>query len=707
MLAPQLLRTRVARRILVLFLACAVLPVASFAVLAYRATASRLQSDARHGLREGSKTAAMIIMERLHALVSELSGSTKQASFEAIILERADGRLERQRGAFPVLPPLSEGQVAQLAAGEPVVLAGLAHGEPWVFAIRPGDAAHGGYPRRWGMASPKALIGTDPGMSPAPEGTELCLLDAQGNPLDCPSADAARTIRESTEAIDLTWSRDGAPYLLARRALFLGGEFASPSWTVGLSMPQSAVLVPLASFRRTFALGVLLAAVLVFVLSHVQLRKRVSPLAELEAGVRRLSTGDFSTPVVVKTDDEFESLAGSFNAMSTDLRDQFVTLTALQAIDVVALETRSAMAIANAALRWAPTLLEGARAVVAFPSSSDPDSWTVFSAAPNDTRRRVGRVSPSSGELLHLEAALEVVQVEAGSPSHSYFGAEHLSTSVARLIFPLRQNGRIQGALVVAGRDASPFPAPLVARGRQLANQLAVGLSNAWLLDELDALSHGSLLALARTIDANSPWTAGHSERVTSGALEIGRRIGMDHVALDKLRRGGLLHDIGKIGVPTTILDKPGPLTTEERGIVESHPVIGAEIITPIAAFRELIPLVRHHHEKLDGTGYPDGISAEAISLPVRVLTVADIFDALVSDRPYRSGMTPQQALDILRQGAGQQFDERAVQALEQAVGEGWSALAASSKLPLPRGEIALPASGPIVPRIVQEEVFT
>lgn len=706
MIAPQLLRTRVARRILVLFLACAVLPVASFAVLAYRATASRLQSDARHGLREGSKTAAMIIMERLHALVSEL-GSSRQSSFEAVILERADGGLERQRGVFPELPSLSAAQIGQLAAGEPVVLAGVVRGEPRVFVARPGEASREGYPRSWGMAAPTALVGTDPGMSPAPEGTELCLLDAEGSPLDCRSPEAAQTIRESTEAIDLTWSREGAVYLLARRALFLGGEFASPSWKIGLSLPQTSVLVPLASFRRTFLLGVLLAAVLVFVLSHVQLRKRVSPLAELEAGVRRLSAGDFSTPVVVKTDDEFESLAGSFNAMSTDLRDQFVTLTALQAIDVVALETRSAMAIANAALRWAPTLLEGARAVVAFPSSSDPDTWTVFSADPNDTRRRVGRVSPSSGELLHLEAAQEVVHVEAGSPGHSYFGAEHLSSGAARLIFPLRQNGRIQGALVVAGRDASPFPAPAIARGRQLANQLAVGLSNAWLLDELDALSHGSLLALARTIDANSPWTAGHSERVTAGALEIGRRLGLDHLALDQLRRGGLLHDIGKIGVPASILDKAGPLTMEERTIVESHPAIGAEIIKPIAAFRELMPLVRHHHEKLDGTGYPDGISAEAISLPVRVLTVADIFDALVSDRPYRAGMTPQQALDILRQGAGQQFDERAVLALEQAVGEGWSSWSTSPKRPLPLSENALPGSGRIVPAIEPEEVFT
>lgn len=704
MIAPQLLRTRVARRILALFLACAVLPVAAFAVLAYRATAARLHSDARHSLHEGSKTAATIVMERLFGLVSQLGGSGRN-SFEAVSLERADGTRSAERGVFPTLPNLTASQLSHLAAGNPVILTDTLMGSSRIFVVRPIDGSVAGYPRRWGMASPAVLVGSDPVFSPAPEGTELCLLDSHGAALACRSAEAALALREAGRN-DLTWSRGDSTYLLSHREVFLGGEFASPSWKIALSMPQAAVLVPLASFRRTFLLGVLLAGVLVFVLSHVQLRKRVSPLAELEAGVRRLSTGDFSTPVVVKTDDEFESLAGSFNGMASDLRDQFMTLTALQGIDAVALETRSAMAIANAALGCAPSLLGGSRAVVAFPSSSDPSTWTVFSAAPNNTARRVGRVSPSSGELLHLEAALDVVHLAAGSPGHSYFGAEHLSPGTARVVFPLRQNGRIQGALIVAGLDASPFPAPVVGRGRQLANQLALGLSNASLLDELDALSHGSLLALARTIDAASPWTAGHSERVTAGALEIGRRLGLDPLSLDKLRRGGLLHDIGKIGVPTAILDKAGPLTTEERKIVESHTVIGAEIITPIAAFRELMPMVRHHHEKLDGTGYPDGISAEAISLPVRVLTVADIFDALVSDRPYRAGLTPGQALTILRQGAGQQFDERAVHALEQAVGEGWSASGTSPSLPVPQGESALPAPAPIEPGIASEEVF-
>jgi putative nucleotidyltransferase with HDIG domain len=162
---------------------------------------------------------------------------------------------------------------------------------------------------------------------------------------------------------------------------------------------------------------------------------------------------------------------------------------------------------------------------------------------------------------------------------------------------------------------------------------------------------------------------------VTQTALEIGRRLGFDDAAQDRLRRGGLLHDIGKIGVPAAILNKPGPLTAPERALIEAHPVVGAKIISPIAAFQELVPLVLHHHELLDGSGYPDGLAGAEIPEIVRVLTVADIYDALVSDRPYRAGFSSAEAFAILRDGAGRRFDARAVSALEDAVREGWCAM--------------------------------
>ncbi|MBP6669124.1 MAG: HD-GYP domain-containing protein, partial [Gemmatimonadales bacterium] len=199
-----------------------------------------------------------------------------------------------------------------------------------------------------------------------------------------------------------------------------------------------------------------------------------------------------------------------------------------------------------------------------------------------------------------------------------------------------------------------------------------VAIANTQLIEQLDAMNWGSLTALARTIDAVSPWTAGHSERVTLGAIEIGRRIGLGHDDLDLLHRGGLLHDIGKVGVPAGILDKPGKLTDEEYEQIKQHPAIGARILAPIGAVRRALPLVLHHHELLDGSGYPHGLSGDQIPLLVRILTVADVFDALVSDRPYRPAWPVERAIAHLREGAGVKFDPRIVEALAAATATGW-----------------------------------
>ena len=181
--------------------------------------------------------------------------------------------------------------------------------------------------------------------------------------------------------------------------------------------------------------------------------------------------------------------------------------------------------------------------------------------------------------------------------------------------------------------------------------------SNAELITRLDELSYGALAALARTIDASSPWTAGHSERVTALALRMAAHLGLNQADCDTLRRGGLLHDIGKIGLPPEILDKPGRLTSDELAKVRQHPALGARILSPIAAFKEAIPIVLHHHERYDGLGYPEMRQGEEIPRLARLLAVADVYDALVSDRPYRNGYSHEFALEHIRAAKGTQFD--------------------------------------------------
>jgi putative two-component system response regulator len=168
--------------------------------------------------------------------------------------------------------------------------------------------------------------------------------------------------------------------------------------------------------------------------------------------------------------------------------------------------------------------------------------------------------------------------------------------------------------------------------------------------DVVDALdgAQNVLFALTRAMDAKSAFTQGHTERVAGYALAAGKCLGLPPPDLDLLRLGAALHDIGKIGIPDQILDKPGPLTEDERDVVRRHPVAGVRIVEPLQSVRAAVPLIRWHHERPDGAGYPDGISGNTIPMPVRVLSVADVFDALRSTRPYRPALPPDECVATL-----------------------------------------------------------
>ena len=160
------------------------------------------------------------------------------------------------------------------------------------------------------------------------------------------------------------------------------------------------------------------------------------------------------------------------------------------------------------------------------------------------------------------------------------------------------------------------------------------------------------LFALANTIEAKDPYTEGHIFRVATLALKLGRRLGLSAEHQESLWKGGILHDIGKIGVPDAILNKAGRLTPEEEAQMQVHVIVGERICQPLRSIRYLLPVIRHHHEKFDGTGYPDGLRGEAIPITARIVGIVDMYDALITDRPYRSRLSRQEAFGILRAGA-------------------------------------------------------
>jgi putative two-component system response regulator len=160
------------------------------------------------------------------------------------------------------------------------------------------------------------------------------------------------------------------------------------------------------------------------------------------------------------------------------------------------------------------------------------------------------------------------------------------------------------------------------------------------------------LFSLALSIEAKDSYTKGHCDRLSAYSEALGQRLGLPHEHCVALRRAGVVHDVGKIGVPEHILLKQGPLSDAEWAVMKEHPVTGERICSPLKSFRHVLPIIRHHHEKLDGSGYPDGLKGDAIPLTARILQVTDIYDALVTNRPYRKAMSHEEAIQTMRNEA-------------------------------------------------------
>ncbi len=181
----------------------------------------------------------------------------------------------------------------------------------------------------------------------------------------------------------------------------------------------------------------------------------------------------------------------------------------------------------------------------------------------------------------------------------------------------------------------------------------------------------GSIRMLAAAIDEKDPYTRGHSGRVAKYSLTIAQEMGLDSVAMDKLRISALLHDVGKIGVDDNVLKKPGKLTEDEFTLMKQHPVKGANIMRPVAQLKEMLPGIELHHERMDGGGYPYGLKGDEIPMMARIIAVADTFDAITTNRPYQSAMDLEYAMDRINQLAGAKFDMDVVHAIQRAVAAG------------------------------------
>jgi len=228
---------------------------------------------------------------------------------------------------------------------------------------------------------------------------------------------------------------------------------------------------------------------------------------------------------------------------------------------------------------------------------------------------------------------------------------------------PLKVKNRTIGAMEVINKIGRPFTETDMALFKSLSAQAAVAIERARLYEDLEDMYIATVKSLAAAIDAKDPYTRGHSERVMHFSLLMAKELGLDEKIQKNVQLCALLHDVGKIGVPISVLRKKDKLTDEDWKLIRRHPVLGAEIISPIRQLKELLSNIRHHHERYDGDGYPDGLKGEEIPLIARILAVADTFDALTSERPYRNGLSEEAAIEEIEACKGTQLDAACVQA--------------------------------------------
>mgnify|MGYP002630034255 CR=1 FL=1 len=241
------------------------------------------------------------------------------------------------------------------------------------------------------------------------------------------------------------------------------------------------------------------------------------------------------------------------------------------------------------------------------------------------------------------------------------------------VVMPVQHQDHIYGWLLAVNREIKELPAAYGSYNEELGldefgtieagllqsacTLLATHAHNVKLFHEKEQLAIGTVKSLVRSLEARDAYTKGHSDRVAGMALVLAEAVGYSQDQLRKLHLTGILHDVGKIGIPDYVLNKPGRLTDEEFDMIKQHPTIGHEILVPVEPLSYVLDGVLHHHENFDGTGYPHGLAGLEIPLDARILAVADAFDAMTSDRPYRDGMAAVKAQAILKDGSGSQWD--------------------------------------------------
>lgn len=685
MLLSSLGRSKLARRFALLFFACALIPSMVLIFLSYQRirtvmidqSMTRLVSDTKsygHSLmdrmvrlRDYLAFLGRIVEEEGVGVIGKLPENITEEIrelFEGVAFLEQDGTIHiiyGETGAVTDPTQILEKYLSTNQAGA-ISVAARGDGSQQISMIHPlllpsGERAlivgNANAPYLWGVG-PSPLISAS---------TELGVYDPDGNVVfstaDSPGDSIAlyKTKTGQNMFRRFEYSLGNQTYLAGAWDLFLASKFDGQTLTIVLSQPEDYILASLAAFQRNLTLVVILGLMIILMLSMHFIRRRLEPLDELKKRTEQIALKDFTTEVVVDSGDEFEELADSFNIMSRELQKQFSALETIDHIDRAILSTLSLTDIINTALPMIRNFFQ-CELIVLGTMTDAPTKYLRGSLLHADmTTPTVEYFSIQSGVLEQLfEDSTPIVW---GSDTRMRARVSHLNLGDYETVLssPLKKDTENKGLLIICHALERQYDASELNQMRQLADQVSIAMSNAELVDNLEKLAVGSIEALARAVDAKSKWTAGHSERVAQYAVLLGQAMDIGERNIELLHRGGLLHDIGKIGTPVQILDKKEKLTNAEFEEVKCHPAVGAKILEPVEVHQDILPIVLEHHERFDGTGYPRGLVGHDITLLGRITAVADVYDALSFARPYREGWAKERVVDHIIKGSGTHFD--------------------------------------------------
>ncbi|MGH2582692.1 MAG: diguanylate cyclase [Anaerolineales bacterium] len=455
-------------------------------------------------------------------------------------------------------------------------------------------------------------------------------------------------------------------------------------WGLLIQQDRAEALAPVEQLRSSWIAAALFVLLVALLVATVLARSLTDPLHELTRAARRVGSGDLSIKVGLNRKDEFGELSNAFNNMIDSVRDharrieqhtqELQALVNLSDTFMSTMDTRSVLERALHEVIRA-TQVDGGTAVMMLEGGNEFQTMAVIGLSQDLLNLRYPLDShTASGYAMRQRKVITSTDIRRETrfsipPAASKLGILGLLSA------PMVIEGRPVGALSVASLTPRTFSQDELELTQAIANHTAVALERIKLIDDLEDSYDRTLGSLAVALDTRDRETEGHSQRVVAYTQALAERLGVPAEKMQEISRGALLHDIGKIGIPDSILHKTGKLTSEEWQIVRKHPEWGKQILAGIRFLEAPAEMVFSHHEHWDGGGYPRGLKGEEIPFGARIFAVVDAFDAITSYRPYRSAASYENARIEIRAGRGTQFDPKVVDAFLEFTKEDWARL--------------------------------